>query len=184
MNSPTDKDLFEQIKRDDKTAFRALFDRHYRVMLGTAINILKNEDKGKDVVQDVFFKIWKNRANLELKTSAQAYLKRAVINQAINQVKAAKSFVEEEQLLDKPSDLESAIDKLALEELETAVDAALGTLPERCRLIFVMKRLEGMSHNEIAEMLNISPKTIENQITKAMKVMKVALQLYRKKKSP
>lgn len=183
-STPTysDQELIDQIKDNDKAAFRILFDRHYKVMLGTAINLLKNVDAGKDMVQEVFFTIWKKRETLEINTNVAAYLKRAVINRALNQIRSQKPFVEEEQLIDKPSAAADALDDLALQELETALDKALDTLPERCRMVFVMKRLEGMSQKEIGAALNISTKTVENQITKAMKVLKEALQLYRRKK--
>lgn len=178
---PSDSELIERIRSGDKAAYRILFNRFYRELVGTAVNILKNEDKGKDAVQEVFLQIWKNRETLEIRTSLGAYLKRGVINRSLNQVKYAKNFVQEDKLIDEPSSNTTALDDLALDDLESALQEALNLLPERCRLVFVMKRLEGLSHKEISEALGISPKTIENQITKAMKVLKEALQAYRKK---
>ncbi len=176
----SDGELVERIRSGDKAAYRILFNKFYRELVGTAVNILKNEDKGKDAVQEVFLQIWKNRESLEIRTSLGAYLKRGVINRSLNQIKYAKSFVQEDKLIDEPSSNLSALDDLALKDLESALRGALDLLPERCRLVFVMKRLEGMSHKEISEELGISPKTIENQITKAMKVLKEALQAFRK----
>lgn len=180
---PGDEELLSRIRKGDQKAFRVLFDRYYRELLGTAINLLKNEDRGKDVVQDVLLQIWKNRAKLEIRTSMGAYLKRSVINRSLNQIKYQKAFVDEEILHEKPqSASDSPVEQMAYQELEVALKAALDSLPERCRLVFVMKRLEGMSHKEISDTLGISPKTIENQMTKALKALRKALQRYRQKK--
>ena len=184
MQETSDHTLINGIRAGDRSAFRQLFDRYYKILLGTAINILKAEQHGKDCVQEVFLSIWKNREKLEIRSAVAPYLKRAVINRALNQIKAGKPFVDAETTLaEKPSQLTDALDDLALSELETALEAALETLPERCRMVFVMKRLEGMSQKEIAQALNISTKTVENQITKAMKVLTRALQRYRAKKN-
>ncbi len=183
FNHHTDEQLFQQIKKDDQAAFRTLFDRHYKTLLGTAVNILKNVDAAKDAVQDVFLQIWKKRDTLEVKTSFAAYLKRAVINRCFNQIKSQKPMVSAEQLEQKEGNLASIIDNLEAADLQDAIKKALDRLPERCRLIFVMKRMEDLSHKEIAEKLDISPKTIENQMTKALKVLRAAVQKFNEKKA-
>lgn len=179
--TPSDKELFEQIRLNDNAAFRALFDRHYRTLLGTAINMLKSVDQAKDIVQDTFFQIWKNRQQIEFHSSVASYLKRAVINRCLNAIKQRKPFVDTEEVAEEQSTFSSAIENLSLQELETALKAALDKLPERCRLIFVMKRLEGMSQKEVAEKLSISTKTVENQMTKALKTLTRALWDYKQK---
>lgn len=170
----TDEELFLQIRQENKLAFRKLFDRYYQKLLGTSINMLKDPDRAKDVVQEVFMQIWKNRLSLNINSSAGAYLKRAVINRSLNRIRAQKSFVDAEQLVETPSKSHSAVDFLEEKDLHNAMTQAMDTLPDRCRLIFVMKRLEGMSQKEIAKQLDIAPKTVENQITKALKVLKEA----------
>ncbi len=177
----SDQLLIARIREGDKTAFRSLFDKYYRELVGTAVNILKDETRAKDAVQDVLFQFWKKRESLEITSSLKNYLKRSVINRCLNQIRSQKDLVSEDKLMHEPASNLSALDELAYQDLETALQAALDQLPERCRLIFVMKRLEGMSHQEISEELGISPKTIENQITKAMKALKIALQGFRKK---
>lgn len=168
----TDEQLLLLIKRDDNVAFRKLFDRFYQQLLGTSINMLKDVDLAKDVVQEVFLQIWKKRSELNINSSVGGYLKRAVINRSLNKIRAKKSFLDTQHLEEKPSKEPSAVDYLEEEDLHKAMKTALDTLPDRCRTIFVMKRLEGMSQKEIAGELGISPKTVENQITKALKVLK------------
>ena len=175
-HTATDIELIDGIKQDNKTAFRLLFDRHYRAILATAVNLLKDISSAKDVTQEVFAQIWKKRATIHINSSVGNYLKRAVINRSLNLIKAQKLIAHEEQMTEIQSDEPSINDQLAAQDLEAALNKALDTLPERCRLIFVMRRLEGISLKEIAEKLEISPKTVENQITKALKVLKTAIQ--------
>lgn len=178
----SDPQLIGRIREGDKAAFRALFDRYYKLLLGTAINILRDEDKGKDAVQEVFLQVWKNRAEMQIRTDLRHYLKRAVINRALNQVRQAKPFAGDGELPDRRQEGEGPEEALAHGELKEALDHALTRLPERCRLVFVLKRLEGLSQKEIAERLGISIKTVENQITKAMKTLGTALAAYRRQK--
>ena len=172
----TDEQLIARIKQSDKAAFRLLFDRHYKILLATAINILKDVNTAKDVTQEVFLQLWKKRDTLNIQTNPPAYLKRAVINRAFNHIKARKRIVNEEFIADTPNKEPAAQAHLEAADLETAMKKAMDTLPEKCRLVFVMRRLEGLSLKEIAEKLDISPKTVENQITKALKVLKTAIQ--------
>jgi len=171
----TDKQLIDRIKQDDKAAFRILFDRHYKTLLATAINILKDVNSAKDATQEVFLQVWKKRQTLLITSEPIAYLKRSVINRALNHIKSRKAIVEEEHLKDMQSAAPEANQNLEAQDLETAMKKALDTLPERCRLIFVMRRLEGYALKEIAAKLDISPKTVENQITKALKILKEAV---------
>ncbi|MDW3646806.1 MAG: RNA polymerase sigma-70 factor [Bacteroidia bacterium] len=168
----TDKQLWDQSKKGNRQAFREIFDRHYSLLLGTGINMLKDPDAAKDVVQEVFLQIWKNRENLEIKSSLEAYLKRSTINRSLNRIRSKKNFIDENELKDTASSQSSAQELLEHDDLHAALQAGLNSLPERCRLIFVMKRMEGFSQKEIAEKLNISPKTVENQMTKALKSLK------------
>ncbi len=180
-NPHTDQELLQRIKQGDNQAFKLLFNRHYKMMIGTAVNMMKDLDAAKDLVQEVFFQLWKKKDKLEIRTNVPAYLKRAVINRALNQIKANKRFTSDESLVHHTSALPSALDQLEAQKLEEIIQATLDQLPERCRLIFVMKRMEGLSLKEIAEKLDISPKTAENQITKALKVLKEATRSFIKK---
>jgi RNA polymerase sigma-70 factor (ECF subfamily) len=180
--TPTDEQLIQKIKQGDKIAFRLLFDRHYKVMLATAINMLKDVNTAKDATQDVFLQLWKKRESLNIQSAPGAYLKRSVINRALNQIKSRKAFVEEEQIADHQDNEADAIQQLEAQDLEAAMHKALDSLPTGCRTIFVMRRLEGMRVKEIAKKLDVSPKTVENQLTKALKVLKVAVQPFMDKK--
>ncbi|MCB9231656.1 MAG: RNA polymerase sigma-70 factor [Bacteroidia bacterium] len=175
---PSDKQLIGQIQKSDNHAFRLLFDRFYRLLLGLAMSLLKDLEMARDAVQEVFFQIWKTRETLEIQGTVAAYLKQAVVNRSLNQLRQKKPFSGREPDPEEGSDAPTPLQILEGDELGAVLQRALDALPERCRLVFVMKRMEGKSHQEIGELLNISPKTIENQMTKALSILKNAVQAY------
>lgn len=176
-------DLSEQewlaaLKAGDERALRHIFDRYYGLLLGDMYRIVSDEDACQDLAQEIFVDLWRKRDELDIHTSLRAYLRRAAVNRAINYLKSSRRFVSDEngsiaQAVDSsPVDIQ---DKADQETLEKALYAAIDTLPEKCRAIFALSRFERLSHREIAEQLGISVKTIENQITKAMKILREAL---------
>ena len=146
----TDKDLIAKLQQGDKEAFKQLFNRYYDQLYATSISMTKDKEAAKDVVQDVFFDVWEKRNSLNFGTSIIAYLKRSVINRSINYIKYHKRFADTEQLKEEGSKQHSTIEELAGQELDDVIQKALAQLPDRCRLIFTMKRLEGMRIKEIA----------------------------------
>lgn len=175
---PSDNDLFSQIKSGDQTAFRQLFDRYYQVLLAIAINLLKDAGTAKDMVQEVFLKIWRKRASLEVPRSTEAYLKRSVINRSLDYLKTRKSTLDISEQHRLASKGPVAQELLEATDLQAIIDQALADLPEACRTIFIMKRMEGRRVKEIAQLLDISPKTVENQITKALKFLQARVRPY------
>ena len=169
------------LRNDDESALRAIFDRHYPLLLGDIYRLIPDEYTCKDLAQEVFVELWRKRAELDIHTSLRAYLRRAAINRALNHIKANKRIVLEEPE-DKhytPYDTANEIQaKSRQEDLEQALADAIERLPEKCRQVFTLSRFEHLSHREIAEQLGISVKTIENQITKAMRMLREALLKY------
>lgn len=180
-NATSDADLILAIAQSDQAAYRQLFNRFYKVLLGTAVNIIKDEDSGKDAVQDVFLQVWKTRETLKVTSSVPSYLKRAVINRCLNAIRKEQKYEDESEFVDRPSDAPTPIEILEAEDLQKVIDTALRSIPERSRLAYILKRQEGLSLKEIAEKLDISPKTVENQITKALKILKEAVEPYMEK---
>jgi RNA polymerase sigma-70 factor (ECF subfamily) len=175
----TDNDLFALLKNGDNSAFRALFDRYYKYLVVTSNNILGDPDAARDLAQDVFFDCWKKRADIVLQSNLKAYLRRAVVNKTLNYIKARRlNFMEPERLPETPAAYDNAQVQLEHADLQQVVHAAIASLPERCRLVFTLCRLENFSHKEIAEQLEISTKTVENQMTRALAMLKEALAPY------
>ena len=177
-NKDTDEKLFGRIKQGDEGAFRLLFNRYYQILLAIAINLVKDINSAKDAVQEVFFQIWKRREVLEIPDKVEAYLKRSTINRALNLIQSKKRITSLDSSFDVSGKSVDAQDQLEADEMNIVIQQTLAELPERCRTVFVMKRIEGLSLKEIAARLDISPKTAENQITKALKILKTAVKHY------
>lgn len=176
---PLEQSWLEALRRDDETALRRIFDRYYDPLLADVYRLVPDEDSCQDLVQDVFVELWRKRADLDIRGPLRPYLRRAAVNRAINFIKTRRRFV-----LETPDELAGTTadtsghdigQKHEQESLETALHAAVDALPEKCRLVFSLSRFEQLSHRQIAEQLGISVKTIENQITKALKTLRETL---------
>lgn len=169
------------LRKGDESALRKIFDKHYPLLLADIYRYIPDEDTCKDLAQEVLVELWRKREALDIHTSLRAYLRRAAVNRALNYIKTNRRTV-----LDEPEHWVETADSSAQdlriqdqqENIETALRAAIEQLPEKCRLVFSLSRFENRSHREIAEELGISVKTIENQITKAMKLLRAALSKY------
>jgi len=156
---------------------KALFEAHYTPLVRTAFRFLNNQPAAEDLVQEVFCTLWQKKEELQIE-SYEAYLRRAVFNRCINAVKkekaAAFSDLDEETLppLQANNHTDSAV---LLKETKAKIDAAINSLPPACRTVFVLSRFENLSNKEIAQELNLSVKTVENQMTKALRLLKNVL---------
>lgn len=169
------------LRTGDERALRAIFDRHYPLLLTDIYRLIPDEDTCKDLAQEVLVELWRKRAELDIHTSLRAYLRRAAVNRALNFIKTSKKIVLEEPE-ERHFEADDSARQLQMkdrqENLEQALAEAIERLPEKCRLVFTLSRFENLSHRAIAEKLGISVKTIENQITKAMRLLREALLKY------
>jgi len=183
MQQPTsdkEKIWLRQLKQGEEAGLQAIFQQYYKYLLVSAFNIIGDQEKAKDLVQDVFFEIWKKRDRLTIQSSLKAYLRRAVVNKALNYLKMHKrfDFGDEHLGFHTPSPELSAQRQLEAADLQTAINQCIDQLPAKCKTVFSLSRFEKFSHKEIAAQLGISTKTIENQITKALKLIRKAVEEY------
>lgn len=171
----SDKQLLDEIKHDSESAYHQLFQKYYTMLCYHAYKTYPDQHKVKDFAQDVFMDIWKKRKELQIHTSLPAYLRRAVTNKSIDYIRSQRFNFN--TVPDKK--VEVIQENLEFSQLEEAIKHAVDSLPEKCKIVFSLSRYEGLKHKEIAEKLGISVKTIENQITKALKVLRVAVNNYR-----
>ena len=160
-----------------ETSFEHLFKMHFRGLHAYAFTILKDEAMAEEIVQNVFFKVWEKRELLEIETSPKAYLYKAVYHDCLNYLKHKKvKSAHAMHVVRHGSDkIENTSGKLMMGELKEKIQSALNELPEQCRTIFQMSRFEGMKYQEIADVMGLSIKTVENQMGKALKLMRVKL---------
>ena len=157
--------------------FEQLFKAHYKALHAYATTILKDIDIAEEVVQNLFLKFWEKRELLSMPTSIKAYLYKCVYNDSLNYLKHENVKLKHQNFtlhtMDTSSEPASA--KAELTELETKLRAALNELPEQCRTIFQLSRFEELKYKEIAEQLGLSIKTVENQMGKALKILRIKL---------
>lgn len=179
MDQKQDILLISRIKKGDETAFKELFNIYFKYLLVTVSNITGDRHLARDLAQEVFLTIWKKRETIKIDSNIKAYLRRAVINKTLNHIKAKRLDYQEPDKLPEPEKNQiSAQQNLEAKDLQKIINVAIESLPPKCRVIFTLCRLEGMSHKQIASQLGISPKTVENQMTKALKILRLAVAPY------
>jgi RNA polymerase sigma-70 factor (ECF subfamily) len=171
-----DSDPFIQsLRSGDPKAFEQLFRQHYAPLCGFAAKILQDSVQAEETVQELFTQLWERRERIGPNASLQGYLYNATRNACLNHLKHMKVRAKfADHALHTPSDHDAG-DALDAAELDARIQTAVAGLPERCREIFEMSRMEGLKYNEIAEKLALSPRTVEVQIGKALRVMREQL---------
>ncbi|MFT5264871.1 MAG: RNA polymerase sigma-70 factor (ECF subfamily) [Polaribacter sp.] len=173
----TDEINWKRMSQGDQLAFDDLFRSHYKYLVTVAYGYTKDFAISKDLAQEVFMDIWKRRENIKIQTSLKLFLKRAVINQALTAIKKSQKITNTtEETFQIAANEEDAQGKIELRELKTKLQSLIDSLPKKCKAVFLLSRMENLSHKEIATKLDISTKTIENQITKALKILRMGLQ--------
>ena len=164
-------DLVIRIKNSDQQAYKELYYMYSDKLYGFLWRKVSNEDLAKDLVQDLFFKLWTNRFNLDEKQSVKAYLYRSANNLAIDFYRKKKIFVSE-----SAEELEIGRYNLDLSfDVQDEVLKEINKLPEMQKKVFLLSRFEELKYKEIAELLKISPKTVESHISKALSKLRVSL---------
>jgi RNA polymerase sigma-70 factor (ECF subfamily) len=172
--------LINRLFEGDRTAFELLFRFYYPGLLVFVKQIIIDEAEAEEIVQDFFVQLWVNRVNIKQKASLKNYFFVSVRNRAYNFLKKEKikrstlseleQFVERDQLFQPDLFIES--------ELQKQIKEALDKLPDRTREIFLLSRSEGASNEEIANQLGLSKRTVETQISNALKILRKELKAY------
>ena len=173
--------LFNRISNDDRLALNTLFSNYYKKLCTFASTYLHNEEEAEEIVADVFYHLWKNRHSLQIEKNVKSYLYVAVKHAALAALKKRRpefDDMEEVMLLTNLPDTASSENGLDYLELQQYVERAIDRLPMRCRQIFIMNRFDGLRYKEIGEILDISEKTVENQIVKALSIIRASLHKY------
>jgi len=162
-----------------KKKFEVLFREHFTGLCYFAHKYTGDLDSSKEVVHSVFIRLWENRHSFDWEKPAKSYLFTSVYNRSLNFIRDKKRFINRDDLTD-PLHVEEAAynDHLEIAELESLISSSLQRLPEKCRKVFEMSRFEGKKYAEIAEHLDISLKTVETHMSKALHILKEALKDY------
>lgn len=175
-----EKDLILRLKAGDQTAFELLFHFYYPGLVMFSTQFTTDRNESEEIVQDFFVKLWQRHQQISLTESLKSYFFLSVKNGSLNFLKHKKV---EEKYIREMTDLANQHlaynpDLYLESELQEKVKNAIDLLPEKCREIFIMSRIQGLKNDEIAANLNISKRTVETQISKALKVLRLELKDY------
>jgi RNA polymerase sigma-70 factor (ECF subfamily) len=180
-------DLAGKVIAGNLTAYEKLYHFMQPRLYAFCRKIIDDQEIARDIVQDVFLSLWNNRQALVIHTSLSAYIFRMTYNKCMDhlrQLKMNNKFQNYSALKIKESELlffdpdYNAKGSIFFSEIETIISKSIDNLPDQCRKIFMMSRLDGFDHKEIASKLNISIRTVESQIYKALKSLKIELKDY------
>lgn len=171
------KSLFQPLNRE---SFEALFRAEFKGLCFFAQRYVKDYETARELVQEAFVGLWEKRAVIDTSRPYKSYLSTAIHNKCQNYLRDNRKFstdlLQIENLLEL-SDPDS-FDHIVKEELSAAIEAAIAELPEKCREIFLLSRFENLKYHEIAEKLDLSQKTVEAQMSKALQHMRLRLSAY------
>ena len=169
-------ELFDMVKADDQKAFELLFSIYFARLNDFAKNVVKDDVISQDIVQEVFVKVWEKRVEIE-SINLEAFLFRLVRNRCIDYIKHLKVInnrIRETLISSKYEEL-YRIDfignepyVLIEEEVKTKIEKTIQSLPEHCREVFILSRIEGLKNKEIAEKLDINIKNVERHLNRAL----------------
>lgn len=172
--------LLYSIRSGDEKAFETLFKDQYPILCGYARKYLNDVDQAEEIVQEMFFSFWQKKEKLEINTSLEAYLFRSVRNACLNYLKHMKireqyKLANNQEIRQKEQEIH---DYVVAIELQERIENVIDQLPPKRKKIFKMSRFEELKYKEIAEKLNISVKTVEAQLSKALKFLRLHLSDY------
>ncbi len=178
MTKITDTQLLEKVKHGDREAFRAIFQKYYHPLFNFTVSRIRDSDIASDIVQETFVRVWKNREFIKPKKAFFNYLASIASNLSKDHFRHLAVRQRHESHIESKlySSTPHVADRRETAALHEKILEAIHThLPEKCRNIFILNRFEGLSSKEIADMMNLSVRTVENQLYRGLKILKKKL---------
>jgi len=171
----SDDELLEALGQDDVLVFEEIYNRYWQKLYVAAYNRLKDREAAQEIIQDFFTNFWINRARLNIHSSLQGYLFSAIKYSVLNYLRAEniRTAYNEILLLADNSPYNSTEEYLNCKELTKIIVSEVKQLPPKCRSVFELSRNQYKTNKEIANLLDISEKTVENHLTKALRYLRV-----------
>jgi RNA polymerase sigma-70 factor, ECF subfamily len=175
----TDSELLNALRSGSETAFDEIFRTYYARLVRLSQGMLGELAPAEELAQDVMLELWRRRVSLTVETSLQAYLFRATRNRTLNYLRHEK-VAQRGAVFAAPEMTAQAVgDRAVIQaEIDAAINTAMQQLPPRCREVFELSRVQGLKYSEIADALGISIKTVEAQMTKALRIMREQMASY------
>ena len=177
--------LWQKVRKGNIKAFETLYKSYFPSLCLYSYGLIPDEGLVKEIVNDVFLKIWDKRREIDIQYGIKPYMFRCVNNACLDHTRLKKS-IRQYQKTDIPDKIRKLADhdeeyifqQIALKKLEEDVTMSIDQLPDRCREIFILSRYELLSYTEISERLNISVNTVKTQISRALDSLRVSLTKY------
>lgn len=174
-DSYSETDLLKDLKNGNEKAMQAIYDLYWEKLFRSSYSVLEDEDKCRDVVQEIFIDLWVRRNKLNIE-NLRAFLYQAVRNRVAKHIRKIKLKEKHKVAIKNLYGRETRADSMyEFKELNQTIQLSLNRLPERCYEVFLLSRYEHKSNSEIAEKLNISKRTVETHISKAIKHLRATL---------
>ncbi|MGB1039537.1 MAG: RNA polymerase sigma-70 factor [Flavobacteriales bacterium] len=170
--------ILEGLKLKDEKSFELLFKTHYESLVRFVYKYLNDIEESEEIVQDTFYTLWEKSETITIQSSIKSYLFQAARNKSLNSIKhrnVKQKYAD--AVLNSDSEF-SEEGSMEMEELQDKINEALEMLPPKCRQVFELSRFEEKKYREIAEELNISIKTVENHMGKALGLLRTSLKEY------
>ncbi|MGB3589605.1 MAG: RNA polymerase sigma-70 factor [Tunicatimonas sp.] len=180
MKCTNESATVKRVSEGDHLAFKQIFDQYKDAIFGYSYKLTKSSTLAEETVQEVFLKIWQNRTKLDFTRPIKPYIYKIAQNHVYNTLRNAaySDKLKEEIFYSHAIGHTTTEDQVVYRDLEAFQEKTIQTLPTRRQLIFRMSRTEGLSHEEIAQRLEISPNTVKDQIVKALKTIKEQLHVH------
>ena len=173
-----DKKLLDNLRSGNKNTYNTLFRRYYPMLCTYCCKFTTLED-AEEIVQDLFVWIWDNKSLLDIQTTFNQYLFKAVYRRALNRITQNNAVLKTNTCyFENMREMLEDVDFYQMEELKSQIEIAIGKLPDKYRESFLLNRFEDMSYKEIAEKLNVSPKTVDYRIQQSLKLLRIELKDY------
>jgi RNA polymerase sigma-70 factor, ECF subfamily len=172
--------IFNRMAEGDKEAFRFFFEKYYTGLCNLVNIYIHDPVMSEEIVQDIYIYFWERKKDISIETSVRSYLFRASKNKSLNYIRNEKTKLAIQERLMKMSytDHEMPDKILDAAQLREIIETSVNTLPKKCREIYILGKEKNFSYNEIAKELDISVKTVENQMGKALKKLRELLMPY------
>ena len=170
-----EKELLSSLSKGNEEALKFIYQKYWERLFLSAYNVLKDKEACEDIVQEIFIQLWQKKEQLVIKTSLDAYLVSATRYQVFHLIRKGFKRKELFENLEERFSTEGADASLDVKETQKTIDVVVDNLPEKCKIIYKLSRENHLSYKQIAEQLQISPKTVENQLAIALKRLRNAL---------
>jgi RNA polymerase sigma-70 factor, ECF subfamily len=176
----TEKEVLEGLRNSDEMVFENIFKNYYQRLCSYAHSIIYDLDEAEETVQNTFLILWEKRETIDIHTSMKSYLYQAVHNSCLNRIKHYKVRRKYGEDMKREAEVvfDNASQLLLDKEIEKQMNLAIESLPKQCKAVFKLSRFESLTYAEIAEQLNLSVKTVDNHMVRALKLLRVKLKDY------